>query len=449
MSTIDEDIDIDENALKMTEMQSTAYLNKYLEKKMSDMAEMMQTMSSTICNLNTDLQGKIDNLEVKIRNLPSEGSNLHVVDEEVSFHPRHSQSLLNFNRSNRNYDSNTSSHVNQNMTEHRYESNLKIKPQPFDGTSDLSEYLIQFNIISELNGWSNQIKALYLASSLTGSARSLLGELTEIQKRDFESLVEVMRKRYGTRHKAEIFRSNLKSVIRQPGQSITELAQQIKKLTRQAYPDASSDLTEILALDAFVDSLDNSEIRLRLRECCPTTIAEAETIAVRLETHRQVDKQRLQSVNVISQANRCNNSQTNIDDMMRKIDLLTDKVEKINKSQNSYNTNSSQYNTQNNRTYQSKYSNHYQPRPKYSHSASNNHMNRYNSYISHNNNTRTNTPETFNNNFSQNTQSNRYNNYMRPRDSKKTPVNDGMYQNTHNHAGNGQRSSWGTTTRPN
>lgn len=94
------------------------------------------------------------------------------------------------------------------------------------------------------------------------------------------------------------------SMSRQKNQSIPELAQQVKKLTRQAYPDANSEVTEILALDCFIDSLDDSDLRLRLRECCPKSMNEAETLAVRLETHKLADKQRVQTVNAFTSQNK-------------------------------------------------------------------------------------------------------------------------------------------------
>lgn len=208
---------------------------------------------------------------------------------------------------------------------------LKLKPQPYDCLSDIGEYLTQFNIIAEINGWSYSVKSLYLASSLTGNARSLLSELNETQKRDYDSIANVLHTRYGTKNRAEIYRATLKSMRKQTGQSLSELAQEIKKLTRQAYPDANSDIQETLALDYFIDSLTDLELRLRLRECCPKTMQEAETVAVRLEAHRLADKKLQVSENVCAMAkpHQNNDTRTQFQNLESRVEKLTEQVEKL------------------------------------------------------------------------------------------------------------------------
>ena len=168
----------------------------------------------------------------------------------------------------------------------------KLRPQIFDGSEDLDEYLTQFNIISDLNHWDYKTKSLYLASSLGGTARALLGELDPYQRRDYVKLVEILKNRFGSVNRAEVFRSKLQSKKLGKNETIPELAQSIKSLTRKAYPCASLDVVEILALDHFIDAIPSSDIRLRLREVGPKSVSEAEQIAVRLEAHRIADRNR-------------------------------------------------------------------------------------------------------------------------------------------------------------
>ena len=186
---------------------------------------------------------------------------------------------------------------------------VKIKPQHYDGSDDWDEYLTQFNILAELNGWSYQYKSLYLASSLTGNARALLNELDDEKRRDFTSLVVALNNRFGSENKAEYFRSKLQIKVRSPNESLMELAQSVKKMTRKAYPKATSDVINILALDHFIDAIPDTDLRIRLREVGPKNINEAENVAVRLETLRLADKQRGKHVRTVeSQPNKLENT---------------------------------------------------------------------------------------------------------------------------------------------
>ena len=57
-------------------------------------------------------------------------------------------------------------------------------------------------------------------------------------------------------------------------------------LTHQAYLKVSLDVVVVLVLDHFFDALPEAEIRMCLREVGPTTLADAEKTAVRIEAKR-------------------------------------------------------------------------------------------------------------------------------------------------------------------
>jgi hypothetical protein len=177
---------------------------------------------------------------------------------------------------------------------------ISIKPHTYDGSEDFEEYLSQFKILVELHGWDYREKSLYLASCLTGNARTVLGELSEAQSRDFESLVRVLNMRFGSMERSEMFRAKLKNRVKGEKESLSELAQSIKKLIRQAYPTADPNLLNILALDHYIDALPDPNMRLRLRESKVKGIEEAEIMAIRLETYKMADAQRGHSINVVS-----------------------------------------------------------------------------------------------------------------------------------------------------
>lgn len=93
-------------------------------------------------------------------------------------------------------------------------------------------------MLCDLHGWDYRTKSLYLASSLTGGARALLSELNGDQRRDFNSLVEILNRRYCSIERSEMHRAQLKTKTRGSDKTLPELAQSIKKINPQSIPNS-------------------------------------------------------------------------------------------------------------------------------------------------------------------------------------------------------------------
>ena len=90
-------------------------------------------------------------------------------------------------------------------------------------------------------------------------------------------------------NKSEIYRTQMKFRTRNKGESIPELAQAIKKLVRHAYPGVNKEVIETLALDNFINAINDSDICLWLREAGPKSLADAEQTAVHTEAYKIAD----------------------------------------------------------------------------------------------------------------------------------------------------------------
>ena len=73
-------------------------------------------------------------------------------------------------------------------------------------------------------------------------------------------------------------------------ESLTELGQDIWRLTNLAYPTAPSDVRETLAKEQFIDALISSDIRLRIKQARPTSLNMAVRHAVELEAFNKAEK---------------------------------------------------------------------------------------------------------------------------------------------------------------
>ncbi len=105
-------------------------------------------------------------------------------------------------------------------------------------------------------------------------------------------LVSTLAIRFSSENQTEIYRVQLKSRTRRRGESLPELAQAIRRLTREAYPDAPLELQETIACDHFKDALRDMDLKLKLHQSHPKSLDEATRIAVGVEAFQIAESQK-------------------------------------------------------------------------------------------------------------------------------------------------------------
>ena len=76
-----------------------------------------------------------------------------------------------------------------------------------------------------MNQWNDEQKDNYLATSLKGSALSLLGNLPSDTRQDYKELVAGLEGRFGSAHQQKLHPSKFKSRLRRREESLQELAE--------------------------------------------------------------------------------------------------------------------------------------------------------------------------------------------------------------------------------
>ena len=139
-------------------------------------------------------------------------------------------------------------------------------------------------MLSTVNGWSTLEKAVYLAVSFKRAAVNVLNGMPADQLYDYDTLLAALEARFGNSHQAELHRMKLKNRVRKREEGLTELAEDVEKLIRLAYPEADPAMMEVLGIDHFIDALHEEEMRLKLRQSRPKTLREAVRTALELES---------------------------------------------------------------------------------------------------------------------------------------------------------------------
>ena len=86
------------------------------------------------------------------------------------------------NGKNRNMNANPHAHLQVPQPYYVERRGNNVRPKDYNGTTSWPDYLIQFQMISDLNGWNEGTRARNLAACLQGTALSVLGELHEHER---------------------------------------------------------------------------------------------------------------------------------------------------------------------------------------------------------------------------------------------------------------------------
>ena len=147
--------------------------------------------------------------------------------------------------------------------------------------------------MANINNWNDFQKAAYLATSLKGPALAVLGNLAPEDRQNLDVLLLALKNRFGSSHQTELSRMKFKNRIKQKDESFPEMAEDIERLCRLAYPDVPPTLRDVLARDQFIDALPDEDTRLRLKQERPRTLQKTLEAALELESFQIAARQRV------------------------------------------------------------------------------------------------------------------------------------------------------------
>ena len=158
-----------------------------------------------------------------------------------------------------------------------------VRPPMYDGKVPWPAYQAQFEIAAGINGWSEDEKARFLATCLTGPALSVLWNVPEAHRANYEHLAAALALRFSDGRSGEMAKVRLTGRSRGRGESLAELASDIECLVHQSYPTGDLAMWDTLAADYFINALDDAEMKRQVKLARPTSLQSALEVAQQLE----------------------------------------------------------------------------------------------------------------------------------------------------------------------
>jgi len=135
----------------------------------------------------------------------------------------------------------------------------------FSGEEDVEQFITEFSDVAAICGWPNRVTLIQLRLCLTGPAKPYgIGQ-------DVEDIFEALRARFGLTVRDA--RVQLQGLRRNPKTNLREHAIVVERLAQVAYGDLPADSRQSLALDAFLQCINNLGLKQHL------LVAKVETMA--------------------------------------------------------------------------------------------------------------------------------------------------------------------------
>ena len=178
------------------------------------------------------------------------------------------------------------------------------KPNSYDGKSNWSDYKVHFEIVAQLNGWSSEIKALKLISCMQNEALAAIGDINTNCPPSYSELINTLTRRFAPENQTELYKTQIDTRIRKRGESLPELAQDIKRLVRLAYPKAHQEVLDSLAYRSFREALNDYDLAWALTQSNIDAVDDALNLALKYEafhsSHRIPNLRKLAEVSEVN-----------------------------------------------------------------------------------------------------------------------------------------------------
>jgi hypothetical protein len=149
---------------------------------------------------------------------------------------------------------------------------------------------VYFEACAELNAWTYNQRGLYLVFSLRVNAQGVLGNVPKGARSDYQTLVKALEDRFEPPNQTELHSAQMRERQQRTGESLPELGQAIRRLANLAYPTATTQIRETLSKEQFVDTLVESEMRIRIKQAGPRNLNDAIQLVIELEAYNRAEK---------------------------------------------------------------------------------------------------------------------------------------------------------------
>jgi len=163
-----------------------------------------------------------------------------------------------------------------------------LLPEPFDGTeaTGWSEWLDHFESVAAVNKWvSGEDRLKWLRVRLTGKAQTAFRRLPDDVKTDYGKCLEALQRRFNPDSKRQLYMVELNARTKRRDEDWAAFGDAVRILADKAYPELAENARERLALNQFLDQIENPQVAFSVKQKRPRNVEEAAAAVIELESY--------------------------------------------------------------------------------------------------------------------------------------------------------------------
>lgn len=160
-----------------------------------------------------------------------------------------------------------------------------VLPEPFSGDGCFSDWIEHFESVAAVNSWDDAAKALWLRVRLTGKAQTAYKRLSDDARKGYADSVKALRERFEPKSKRELYVAEFRARRKKKTEDWADYADELRVLADKAYSDLQDEARERIALNHFLEHLDNPQVAFNVKQRSPKNLADAASATIELESY--------------------------------------------------------------------------------------------------------------------------------------------------------------------
>ena len=160
-----------------------------------------------------------------------------------------------------------------------------VLPEPFNGEASWEEWKLHFEDVAAVNEWTDDQKLKWLRVRLTGRAQKAFHRLPEEAQATYEGATIALQERFEPKSRKTRYQAEFETRRKKRSEGWADFAEDLRSLADKAFPELQAEAKECLALQTYLQQLEQPQVAFSVKQRRPATLDDAVAATLEMESY--------------------------------------------------------------------------------------------------------------------------------------------------------------------